>query len=202
MALNIRNIEPVQDLTDEELVAKFASTQKQVYFEELYKRYIHLSYGVCLKMMKNEADSRDVVADVFKTLYLKLPTANVQSFKAYVYAVSRNECIAKLRRRKSEMKKQEEWQKTEVGHTEFMENEGLLALDKVGPSKEKLVEDAVANLGDEQRTCIRLFFYDNKSYKDIASQTGYSEKQVKSFLQNGKRNLRIALEQAMRKLSA
>ncbi len=202
MALNIQNIAPIQDLTDEELVAKFAKTKKQTYFEELYRRYIHLSYGVCLKLMKNEEDSRDIVSEVFKILYTKLPTANVQSFKAYVYAVSRNECIAKLRQRKSERKKHEEWQKTEITHNDFMENEGLLALDNVGPSKEKLVEDAVANLGDDQRTCIHLFFYDNKSYKEIASQTGYSEKQVKSFLQNGKRNLRIALEKKMRKLSA
>lgn len=202
MSLKIRDIEPIQNLSDEELVAKFAKTQKQAYFEELYKRYIHLSYGVCLKLMKNEDDSRDVVSEVFKILYIKLPTANVQSFKAYVYAVSRNECIAKLRQRKSEMLKQQEWQKTEITHSDFMENDGLLALDNIGPSKEKLVEAAVANLGSDQRTCIHLFFFDNKSYKDIASQTGYSEKQVKSFLQNGKRNLRIALEQEMRKLSA
>ena len=202
MAAKIRNIEPIHSLSDEMLVEKFASTKKQAYFEELYKRYIHLSYGVCLKMMKNEHDSRDVVADVFKTLYLKLPTANVQSFKAYVYAVSRNESIAKLRQRKSEMKKQQEWQKTEATHTNFMENEGLLALDNVGPSKEQLVEEAVASLGDDQRLCVRLFFYENKSYKDIATQTGFSEKQVKSYLQNGKRNLRIALENKLRKLSA
>ncbi|HFA47628.1 MAG TPA: sigma-70 family RNA polymerase sigma factor [Bacteroidetes bacterium] len=202
MASNNQNIASLRNFTDEELVEKFATTKKQIYFEELYNRYIHLSYGVCLKMMKNEADSRDVVSDVFKTLYLKLPTARVQSFKAYVYAVSRNECIAKLRQRKSEMKKKEEWQRTEITHTPFMENEGLLALDNVGPSKEKMVEDAVANLGEGQRTCIRLFFYDNKSYKEIATQTGFSEKQVKSYLQNGKRNLRIALEKEMRKLSA
>lgn len=105
MALKIRNIEPVNSLSDEELVAKFAKTKQSIYFEELYKRYLHLSYGVCLKMMKNEDDSRDVVSEVFRTLYIKLPTANVQSFKAYVYAVSRNECIAKLRKRKSESKK-------------------------------------------------------------------------------------------------
>ncbi len=202
MALKVRNIEPYHSLSDEELVAKFAQTKQQAYFEELYNRYLHLSYGVCLKMMKNEADSRDVVSDVFKTLYLKLPTANVQSFKAYVYAVSRNECIAKLRKRKSESKKMQEWQRTENTQNAFMENDGLVALSDVGPSMDKLVENAIARLGDEQRTCIHLFFYDNKSYKEIAAQTGYSEKHVKSFLQNGKRNLRIALEKEMRKLSA
>ncbi|HFA51706.1 MAG TPA: sigma-70 family RNA polymerase sigma factor [Bacteroidetes bacterium] len=202
MALKIRNIEPIKSLSDEELVERFAKTKQQAYFEELYNRYIHLAYGVCLKMMKNEADSKDVVSDVFKTLFLKLPTANVKSFKAYLYAVSRNECIAKLRKRKSQSIKMGEWQKTEISQNAFMENEGLLALSNDGPPMEKLVEDAVAELGNEQRTCVRLFFYDNKSYKEISSQTGFSEKQVKSYLQNGKRNLRIVLEKEMRKLSA
>ena len=202
MALKVRKIGPIQSLTDEELVSKFAKTKQQAYFEELYNRYVHLAYGVCLKLMKNEADSHDVVSDVFKTLYLKLPTSNVKSFKAYLYAVSRNECIAKLRKRKSESNKKAEWQKTEFSDRSFMENEGLTALAKGTPSLDTLVEDAVAKLGEEQRTCIRLFFYDNKSYKEIASQTGYSEKQVKSYLQNGKRNLRIVLEKEMRKLSA
>jgi len=202
MALNIQDIEPVRNLSDDELVTNFASTKKQIYFEELYRRYIHLSYGVCLKLMKNEADSRDVVSDVFKTLYIKLPTANVQSFKAYVYAVSRNECIAKLRKRKSESLKMKEWQKTEITHRSIMEKDIPFALFDVGPSMEKLVEEAVGKLGNEQQNCIRLFFYDNKSYKEIVTQTGYTEKQVKSFLQNGKRNLRIALEKEMRKLSA
>lgn len=96
----------------------------------------------------------------------------------------------------------EDWQKSEIARTDVMENDALAALTNVGPSMEKLVEDAVAELGDEQRKCIHLFFYDNKSYKEIASETGYSEKQVKSYLQNGKRNLRIALEDEMRKLSA
>ena len=70
MATKVRNIEPVHNLSDEELVGKFANTKQHAYFEELYNRYIHLAYGVCLKIMKNDADSRDVVSDVFKTLFL------------------------------------------------------------------------------------------------------------------------------------
>lgn len=202
MAPKIVNMESVRSMSDEELAAKFAKSKQQIYFEELYRRYVHLAYGVCLKMMKNEADSRDVVSDVFRILFQKLPTANLRSFKAYLYAVSRNECIAKLRQRKSEMLKQAEFQKSAASGDDFMENEGLNALTNSGPSMEKVVEAAILQLGDEQRTCIKLFFYEDKSYKEIALQTGFSEKQVKSYLQNGKRNLRIRLEKELRKLSA
>ena len=59
MAIRFLNInrENVGKLTDEELVSKFSKTEKDAYFEELYNRYQHLVYGLCLKMMKEESDS-------------------------------------------------------------------------------------------------------------------------------------------------
>jgi RNA polymerase sigma-70 factor (ECF subfamily) len=198
MALRFFNKEPIHRLSDEELVGKFAKTGNQAYFEELYKRYKHLAFGVCMKMMKDETDALDVVSDVFRILFQKLPSANVQSFKSYLYAVARNESIARLRQRRSEAVKLDEWQATENSPQDFMENDGLASLLNGGPTNEALIENAVQQLGDEQRTCIRLFFYEDKSYKEIAHQTGFTEKQVKSYLQNGKRNLRIALEKELR----
>lgn len=202
MALKAIHTNPLSELSDEELVERFSSTQQEAFFAELYRRYVHLAYGVCLKLMKNEDDSRDVVADVFRILYQKLPSANLRSFKAYLYTVSRNECIGKLRKRKKDRNRQTEFQKTAAAGDSFMENEGFLSLMNSAPDQEKLVEAAVQELGDEQRTCVKLFFYQDKSYKEIADQTGFTEKQVKSYLQNGKRNLRIRLEKELRKLSA
>ncbi len=185
-------------MPDDELVARFARTNKEAYFEELYRRYSHLAFGVCMKMMKNEDDSRDVVSEVFRILYLKLPTANIQSFKSYLYTVSRNESLAKLRQRKSESMKMAEYQLTDI-EARFMENEGLKTLTNSAPALESAIQKAVQQLGQEQQTCIRLFFYEDKSYKEICDDTGYTEKQVKSYLQNGKRNLRIMLEDEMKK---
>jgi len=198
----LNNQTATQQLSDEELVSRFSATQEDTYFEELYRRYMHLAYGVCLKLMKNEDESRDVVSDVFKILYLKLPSADVKSFKAYLYTVSRNECIAKLRQKKSDMEKLAKYNHVENSPTDFMESAGFAALFNTQPSMEQEVEKAVGQLGDEQKLCIRLFFYDDKSYKEIATETGYTEKQVKSYLQNGKRNLRILLEKELRKHTA
>lgn len=199
MAIRFLNKERPRQLTDEELVQRFADTANQACFEELYRRYKHLSFGVCLKMMKNEDDSRDIVSEVFRILYQKLPAAQVKSFKSYLYAVSRNECIARLRQRKSEANKLADWRYTEKPEMDFVENDNMASLIDGEPSMETTVENAVQLLGEEQRTCIHLFFYENKSYKDIAEKTGYTEKQVKSYLQNGKRNLRIMLEKEMKK---
>jgi RNA polymerase sigma-70 factor (ECF subfamily) len=56
-----------------------------------------------------------------------------------------------------------------------------------------LLEEALKQLGAEQRHCIELFYLGQKSYQQIMTETGLSFKQVKSFIQNGKRNLKIAL---------
>ena len=203
MAIRFLNKQPaVQQLSDEELVSRFSATEQQTYFEELYRRYKHLAYGVCLKLMKNEEESRDVVSDVFKILFTKMPNADIKSFKAYLYTVSRNECIAKLRQKKSEMEKMAKYNRVENSSIDFMENDGFAALFNAHPTMEQEVERAVGQLGDDQKTCIRLFFYDDKSYREIATETGFTEKQVKSYLQNGKRNLRILLEKELRKHTA
>ncbi len=192
----------MRNLDDEELVSLFASTREEKFFAELYHRYRHLSFGICLKMMKDESDSMDVVSEVFRILFEKIPTANIKSFRSYIYAVSRNECIAKLRKRKTELTKMSDLKAMQDKPLDFVENKKLMALlDNEIPLDDK-VEDAVQNLRAEQQTCVRLFFYENKSYKEIADQTGYSEKQVKSYLQNGKRNLRLMLEKELQKLIA
>ena len=143
------------------------------------------------------------MSEVFRILYTKLPTSNVKSFKSYLYTVSRNESIAKLRQKKSEASKLADWNLTENPKGDFVESDEFATLFNNGqPSLDAEVEKAVGQLGDEQQLCIRLFFYEDKSYREIAQQTGYSEKQVKSYLQNGKRNLRILLEREMRKYTA
>jgi len=58
--------------------------------------------------------------------------------------------------------------------------------------------NAISNLNTEQRLCINLFYLKEKCYEEISMQTGYSLKQVKSYIQNGKRNLKIYLSQQMK----
>ncbi len=199
MTTNLINIKALNKLPDDELVALFSKTQHHAYFGELYRRYAHLGFGVCLKYLKDENESQDVLADVFKILFRKIPASNIQSFRKYFYTVVRNECIGRLRQRRTESARLSDFQKFEKSTNDFMENEGLIRLLDSEPSLESVVEEAIQKLNDEQRTCIRLFFYQNRSYKDIVETTGFSEKQVKSYLQNGKRNLKILLTDFIKK---
>jgi RNA polymerase sigma-70 factor (ECF subfamily) len=58
------------------------------------------------------------------------------------------------------------------------------------------MSDALLKLNKEQQLCVTLFYLEKKSYQQIASQTGYSMMQVKSHIQNGKRNLKLLLERS------
>jgi RNA polymerase sigma-70 factor (ECF subfamily) len=193
MTANLTDNKQLKQLSDEELVSLFAKTQMQNYFAELYNRYARLGYGVCLKYMKNESDSQDVLSEVFRILYRKIPTSDIQSFKKYFYTVARNECIGKLRKKQKETERLAELRNFEKSSRDFMENEGLIRLLDSEPSVEKVIEEAILKLNQHQRTCIKLFFFENKSYKEIVEMTGLTDKQVKSYLQNGKRNLKILL---------
>ncbi len=192
-------MESLPRLSDEQLVARFSKTGKPTYFGELYARYAHLAFGVGLKYLKDEEDSRDLVSEVFKTLFQKLPQAKVQSFRSYLYAATRNECIAILRKRKMKFEHLRYLRKQGNYCDGFMENEDFMPLFDADPSLETIVQEAIQRLSEDQRICIQLFFYDKKSYRQIANTTKYTEKQVKSFLQNGKRNLRILLKEGAKK---
>ena len=96
---------PLNQWTDEDLVAKFAESREPRYFGELYNRYAHLAFGVGLKYLKDEVASSDLVAEVFEILFKKIPTANIQSFKKYLYTVTRNEAIGRLRQQTTKREK-------------------------------------------------------------------------------------------------
>jgi RNA polymerase sigma-70 factor (ECF subfamily) len=76
----------------------------------------------------------------------------------------------------------------------FMENDTFMYLNNI-EDKNKVLEKALSNLNDEQRTCIDLFYYKQKTYQEVASITGYDLNKVKSAIQNGKRNLKIFMEE-------
>lgn len=188
-------LKELEQLSDNALITGYQETGQQVYISLLYRRYEHLVYGSCLKYLKNSHDIEDMVGEVFEKVMLKLRTTNVKSFADWVFIITRNACLSKLRKKKIEYSSSDNWDEIERKSDEFMENEGLARLMNSEPSNRRisLVKDALAELSEEQRHCVQLFFFDSQSYREIEATTGYPLKKVKSLLQNGKRNLRIIL---------
>lgn len=173
--------------SDEELLDLFRSKQDSRCLGELYERYGHLVYGVCLKYLKNKMDAEDMTSDLFEKLPKRILDHEVTHFKSWLYTVTRNECFMHLRKKSihSEEIQDQFLSDAEPGHEEQLEKELLL---------EKL-EGSIVELKDEQRICIHQFFMEKKSYEQISQDLQIPLKQVKSAIQNGKRNLKIRLDQ-------
>jgi RNA polymerase sigma-70 factor (ECF subfamily) len=182
----------IKNLTDADLVSKYKETSDNIFVGELYERYMHLVYGVCMKYLANAEDSRDATIEIFEKLLVDLKRHDVQQFKGWLYSVAKNHCLMKFRKDRGRIENHPELQQELVSVMEWDEN---MHLDNgVGKEEElQVMEKAIQQLQEEQRLCIELFYLEEKSYQEIMEETGFDFRQVKSYIQNGKRNLKIIL---------
>ncbi len=150
-------------------------------------------YGICLKYLKNRDDSQDAVMQIFEVLVREIPNHKIRNFKGWFYGVCRNHCLMKLRKNASERKKLDA-----ISAENFMENTQILhPVDEYENdlNLQEELKECMKKLNEKQRMCIELFYYEHKCYREIARELSMEEKKVKSYIQNGKRNLKICLEQ-------
>lgn len=178
---------------DHELIASYRKSGDNYYVGELYKKYSHLVYGVCLKYLKDEDESKDAVMQIFEKLLDDLKKYTVGNFKSWLHTTAKNHCLMKLRHDQSVFVKSEEFKKD---FPVVMESDYALHLDGKDDREANLthLSDGVKQLNDEQKICIELFYLQGRCYQEVAEMTGYTMKQVKSYIQNGKRNLKIFIE--------
>jgi RNA polymerase sigma-70 factor, ECF subfamily len=178
--------------TDEELIAEFRLSGNLDILGELYSAYMHLVYGVCLRYLREREDSKDAVMQIFEKLITDIPKQNISNFRGWLYVVTRNYCLMHLRSMKSQEERLIEWSNDPIV---FMENQNYLhPVDKEGEDMKADLAECIKGLKDDQRECVRLFYFENRCYNEIALNLSMDEKKVKSHLQNAKRNLKICLE--------
>ncbi|HZY80865.1 MAG TPA: sigma-70 family RNA polymerase sigma factor [Cyclobacteriaceae bacterium] len=175
-------------LTDQELIARFRTTEDLTLVSELFGRYTTMIYAVCVKYLSDRDDAKDAVMQLFEKLPGTLKTHEIANFKSWLYVTARNHCLMQIRARKGK--------KTEEIDSQVVENDFLLHQEEESELETDLtrLEKCVQQLADEQQKCVRLFFLEEKCYKDIAEITGFDLNKVKSHIQNGKRNLKICME--------
>jgi RNA polymerase sigma-70 factor (ECF subfamily) len=181
-------------MQDEELISCYRNSGNAEAIGVLFQRYTHLVYGVCLKYLGDQDDARDAVMEIFEGLLDSLSNHEVLNFKNWLHSVTRNHCLMKLR--KSSRIIHEEISKLEKSEEKFVEKEVVLHPDD--EMKEiylQELESALGLLREEQRQCIELVYLKEKSYQEVSKITGFTVKEVKSHVQNGKRNLKIKLEE-------
>lgn len=182
--------------SDSDLLRRYKETGNLEILGELYTNYIHLVYGVCLKYLNDREESKDAVNKIFEKLIIEIPKFEIQNFKSWLYVLTKNHCLMEIRRLKTEKKHFENF-----SSDYFMESTDIShPIDEDSDEQiESQLKDCIEKLKEEQKQCIELFYYDSKCYKEISITLDIDENKVKSYIQNGKRNLKICLEQHMQK---
>jgi len=178
-------------LDDGELIVKYRSSRNSKYVEVLFERYFHLVFGVCLKFLKNEFESQEAVLALYERLLGDLYEKEIENLGSWLHVVSRNYCLMYLRTKGRALKREKMYEQ-EIRSAEVFNSEENYEVKENQLGK---LEEALEKLKDEQKQCIELFYLEQHCYKEVADKTGFSMKQVKSHIQNGKRNLKIILSQ-------
>jgi RNA polymerase sigma factor (sigma-70 family) len=179
-------------IEDKELLAKFYSDGNNKWLGILLERYTMLLLGVCMKYLKDEEEAKDAVQQIFLKVITELPKYKVDYFKSWLYMIAKNLCLMKIREKHGRVPI-EFTDDISLKNEEFNKSE-LLEKDKTL----SLVEEGLHELNAEQQQCVTLFYLQKKSYQEISELTGYNLLQVKSFIQNGKRNLKLIVEKKMK----
>jgi RNA polymerase sigma-70 factor (ECF subfamily) len=182
-----------EDVPDEVLLEQYRSSGDLDILGKLYNRYLHLVFGLCLKYLQNREDASDAVMQVFEKLITEVPRHEIQNFRSWLYVMAKNHCLMQIRSSKSLSRQMDKWIKEQENYMEFYPD--LHPIDESGNENHPGLRECIEKLKQEQKTCIELFYYQNKSYREIARITEMEEKKVKSYLQNAKRNLKICLEE-------
>ena len=179
-------------MTDQELLERYYDSRENDWLGILLQRYTLLLLGVCMKYLKEEEEARDCVQQIFVKVITELGKYRVVYFKSWIYTIARNHCLMKLR--------------DQHGHPAELSDAMLAAWDDEPGSnrhweKEQWLEwmgQSLEELGKEQKLCVILFYLQKRSYQDITTETGFTLMQVKSHIQNGKRNLKLLMEKRAR----
>jgi RNA polymerase sigma factor (sigma-70 family) len=184
----VKNI-PTNTITDADLLHAFKQNDDAQSLSILYQRYMDLVFGVCLKYLKDTAASKDAVMDIYVHINSKLKTHQVENFKGWLHIVAKNYCLMKLRSPKN--------MPTTEFDASFMQSVQNNHLANEVAEKELILlqmEACIETLIVEQKQTIQLFFLQQKCYNEIAEITGFEWSKVRSFIQNGKRNLKICMD--------
>jgi RNA polymerase sigma factor (sigma-70 family) len=180
----------ISKISDQELISGYKTSGEVRYAGELFQRYNHLVFGVCMKYLKNQEESRDAVMNIFEKLLEDLKKHEIGNFKGWLHTVTRNHCLMFIRTGKKMSYSGEE---SIEGLMELSYSLHLYNDDNDGGDYSRL-EDCMDKLVEAQKKCVELFYLQEKCYKEVGELTNYSLNEVKSYIQNGKRNLKNCIE--------
>ena len=186
---NFVRVNSYKQLTDTELISRYRETSNSSFVGEIFERYTRFVFCVCMKYLKNKDNSKDAVMQIFEKLLDDLKKHNIEKFKPWLHSVTKNHCLLQIRSEKYLLKNQDEFKKDYPVVME-LNNNLYLDIEDAQETKLRYLEEGINQLSIEQKKCIELFYIKEKCYNEVAEITDYTMNNVKSYIQNGKRNLK------------
>jgi RNA polymerase sigma factor (sigma-70 family) len=177
-------------ISEQQLLDNYYADHNNKWLGILLERYTLLLLGVCVKYLKDEEEAKDAVQQIFYKVIVEMEKYKVSYFKSWIYMIAKNHCLMNLRKKHGNISIESFEKTVPDNNTEtysYLENDEL----------KNAIFVALQELKKEQKQCITLFYLEKKSYHEIADRTGFTLLQVKSYIQNGKRNLKLMLEKKM-----
>lgn len=179
--------------SDEEILKEYRNSARIDMLGDLYGRYMDLVFGVCLKYLKRSDLAQDAVIHIFEHVANVLKHKEVDNFRPWLYVVAKNHCLMELRKNKHVT--------TSMDDEKFYEGrimEWDYAVHPIDVEEQEKNEEAlkvcIEKLKALQKQSIELFYFQELSYQQISMEMKIEVKQVKSYIQNAKRNLKLCLE--------
>lgn len=176
---------------DQELLLRYLQDRDNAWLGILLERYTLLLFGVCMKYLKDETQAQDAVQQIFLKVIQEVHKYKIDYFKSWLYTVAKNHCLTVLRDKKRNIP-------VALAENDQIADQPDEPVEKETISPE-LLKDALDALSEEQRQSVILFYLKKKSYQEISASEGYSLLQVKSYIQNGKRNLKLLIQKMLKK---
>lgn len=184
------------NLTDQELLEQYKVHRNKEALGILLQRYTLLLLGVCMKYLKQEEEAKDAVQQVFSKAIVEVDKYPVSYFKSWIYTIARNYCFMQLRGKIHAMPEDA----IDKNYFDLHEDQFQDSLARIKEKEQllELIEAALMQLPANQRECVSLFYLEKYSYRQISEKTGLNLLQIKSFIQNGKRNMRLIVEKKLK----
>lgn len=179
--------------SDEELISNYRLTGDKNSFASLFKNHVTVIYGTCLFYLQDKDEAKDAVMNIFEKLLTELKKEEIKNFQGWLSFVVRNHCISLIRKRKTHQKNTASYFEFEYQTPDLEEETNIHLVDD--ETMLLNLNDCLPKLKANQRICIELFYLKHLSYQQISTQTGYSISEIKSYIQNGKRNLKLMIEE-------
>jgi RNA polymerase sigma-70 factor (ECF subfamily) len=185
------NNDKYNHISEQELLRRYYQDRNKEWLGILLQRYTLLLLGVCMKYLKNEEAARDAVQQIFLKAITELEKYEVEFIKSWLYMIAKNHCLMQFRDKNRQLVELSE----QMAETE--DSDEKLSIKE----KDQLLDwmhESIKNLNPEQQQCVTLFYLEKRSYQEVSELTGYSILQVKSSIQNGKRNLRLMIQRRLK----